>query len=153
MPREHRKRGRRAEQKKRKLEEEQEETHNEAADADEEPETKRQKHHDDVAHTGDGDELLAESIDMVPSKPEMPFYGMLVEEEHNYFRQAEERLELNDFTDPEDRSLFLASVYREAQGKELRMACSQSSSRLLERLIHLSTAAQLKQLFVALTEQ
>jgi len=150
MPREHRKRGRRAEQKKRKLEEE---ADNEAAHADEEPETKRQKHHDSTAHTGDGDELLVESTEVIPSKPEMPFYGMLVEEEHNYFRQADERLELNDFADPEDRSLFLASVYREAKGKELRMACSQSSSRLLERLIQLSTAAQLKQLFVTFTEQ
>jgi len=150
MPKEHRKRGRRAEQKKRKL---QEEADDEAADGGEEPETKRQKHLEEAAHTGDGEQLFAEWTEDAPSKPEMPFYGMLVDEEHNYFRQADERLELNDFADPEDRSLFLASVYREAEGKELRMACSQSSSRLLERLIQLSTAAQLKQLFRTFTEQ
>lgn len=148
MPRENRKRGRRAGQKKRKLEQE----------GGEEPQSKRQKH-DDAAEEPDymaleGDEqLVEETTDPSPSKPEMPFYGMLVEEEQNYFRKAEERLELNDFTDPEDRSLFLANVYREAEGKELRMACSQSSSRLLERLIQLSTAAQLKQLFAKLTGQ
>lgn len=148
MPRERKKRGRRAEQKKRKLEE----------DGGEEPESKRQKHNDAAEEPGfmplgGCEEWVEEPTERRLSKPEMPFYGMLVEEEQNYFRKADERLELNDFTDPEDRSLFLANVYREAEGKELRMACSQSSSRLLERLIQLSMAAQLKQLFAKFAGQ
>jgi len=132
MPKDNKKRGRRSHEKKRKLD-----------DPDvEEPQSKRQRHHDadflPLAEDEDWEQTLL---------PEMPFYGMLDESEQNYFRQADERLELNDFTDPEDRSLFLANVFQEAEGKELKMACSQSSSRLLERLIQLSTTAQLRQLF------
>lgn len=148
MPRENTKRGRRAEQKKRKLGE------HEGG----EPESERQKHDEaaeepDYMALEDGQEWMEKTTERALSKPEMLFYGMMVEEEQNYFRKADERLELNDFTDPEDRSLFLANVYREAEGKELRMACSQSSSRLFERLIQLSTAAQLKQLFAKFTGQ
>ncbi|KAM3081254.1 Nucleolar protein 9 [Clarireedia jacksonii] len=66
---------------------------------------------------------------------ERPFYGLLEDEEQEYFRRADELLELNDFPSAEERSLFLANVYREAKGKELKLACSQSCSRLMERLI------------------
>ncbi|KAI0998578.1 Nucleolar protein 9 [Podosphaera aphanis] len=78
---------------------------------------------------------------------ERPFYGMLEDEEQEYFRHADEMLEVNNFPDEEQRSLFLASVYREAENKELKIACSQSCSRLMERLILLSTAEQKKKLF------
>lgn len=76
-----------------------------------------------------------------------PYYGQLEDEEQEYFRHADQLLELNDFPSDEDRSLFLANVYREAEGKELKIACSQSCSRLMERLIILSTADQKKKLF------
>jgi|SRR5215469_11705145 len=131
MPKDNKKRGRRGDKNKRKLDD---------PDA-EEPEGKRQRHHDtDFLPPAEGE-------DWEQPQPEKPFYGMLDEGEQNYFWQADERLELNDFTDPEDRALFLANVFHEAEGKELKMACSQSSSRLLERLIQLSTTAQLGQLF------
>ncbi|TAQ85546.1 hypothetical protein B7494_g6139 [Chlorociboria aeruginascens] len=76
-----------------------------------------------------------------------PFYGMLEDEEQEYFRRADELLELNDFPSQEERSLFLSNVYHEADGKELKIACSQSCSRLMERLILLSTVEQKKKLF------
>jgi nucleolar protein 9 len=76
-----------------------------------------------------------------------PFYGLLSEEEQEYFRRADELLELNDFPSDEDRALFLANVFKEAEGKELKIANSQSCSRLMERLILLSTPAQKKKLF------
>ena len=138
MPREKKKRGRRADKKKRKLDE---------LDA-EEPQGKRQKRLD-ADETADFLPLVeGEDWEQYGTQAAEPrFYGMLDEGEQNYFRQADERLELNDFAGPEDRSLFLANVFHEAEGKELKMACSQSSSRLLERLIQLSTAAQLRQLF------
>jgi nucleolar protein 9 len=79
---------------------------------------------------------------------ERPFYGLLEDEEQEYFRRADELLELNDFPSAEERSLFLANVYREAKGKELKIACSQSCSRLMERLILLSTTEQKKKLFM-----
>ncbi|KAL2072119.1 hypothetical protein VTL71DRAFT_11462 [Oculimacula yallundae] len=78
---------------------------------------------------------------------ERPFYGMLEDQEQEYFRRADELLEQNDFPSEEERSLFLANVYREAEGKELKIACSQSCSRLMERLILLSTTEQKKKLF------
>ncbi|KAI9724611.1 MAG: Nucleolar protein 9 [Chrysothrix sp. TS-e1954] len=78
---------------------------------------------------------------------ERPFYGNLDDEEQEYFKRADDMLEVNNFGNPEDRQLFLANVYKEAAGKELKLACSQSCSRLLERLILLSSPNQLKTLF------
>lgn len=80
---------------------------------------------------------------------EREFFGMLADEEQEYFRHADEMLELNDFPSPEDREMFLQSLYREARGKELKLASSQSCSRLMERLILLSNARQKKRLFGA----
>ena len=78
---------------------------------------------------------------------EKPFFGMLDDDEQEYFKRADNMLEANSFGDDEERSLFLANVYREAEGKELKIAQSQSCSRLMERLIQLSTPSQLKKLF------
>jgi len=71
---------------------------------------------------------------------------MLDEQEQEYFKKADDMLELNQFESPEDRQIFLASVWNEADGKELKMATSQTS-RLLERLILLASEDQLKSLF------
>ncbi|KAL7960662.1 armadillo-type protein [Trichoderma compactum] len=80
---------------------------------------------------------------------EREFFGMLADDEQEYFRRADEMLELNQFPTPEERDIFLQSVYREAKGKELKVASSQSCSRLMERLIQLASTAQKKQLFEA----
>ncbi|RKF79087.1 Nucleolar protein 9 [Golovinomyces cichoracearum] len=76
-----------------------------------------------------------------------PFFGLLLDEEQDYFRRSDELLELNDFPDEEQRSLFIANVLREAENKELKIACSQSCSRLMERLILLCSTEQKKKLF------
>ena len=88
-----------------------------------------------------------ESLDGAYPYGDRPFFGMLDEEEQEYFKRADNMLETNAFGDHEERSLFLSNVYREAEGKELKIAQSQSCSRLMERLIQLSTPAQLKSLF------
>ncbi|CAM1504252.1 Fc.00g018430.m01.CDS01 [Cosmosporella sp. VM-42] len=80
---------------------------------------------------------------------EKEFFGMLADEEQEYFRRADELLELNQFPSTEDRDVFLENVYKEAEGKELKLASSQSCSRLMERLIQLSNTAQKKRLFEA----
>lgn len=85
--------------------------------------------------------------------PAIHFYGMLDDEEQEYFKRADSMLELNQFANAEERNLFLASVYKEANGKELKIANSQSCSRLLERLICISTPSQLKTLFQKFTGQ
>jgi len=138
MPREHKKRGRRGEASKRKAEEE-------TGDAS----PKRQRLDEDRGH----DRIpLDENYGPPAGAPasgnsDTPFYGLLDEQEQEYFHRADDMLESNQFADAEERSLFLENVYKEADGKELKMACSQSSSRLLERLILLSTPDQLKRLF------
>ncbi|CAI4214664.1 unnamed protein product [Parascedosporium putredinis] len=83
------------------------------------------------------------------SAGEAQFFGLLSDEEQEYFRGAAEVLELNDFAAPEDRAVFVENVFKEAQGKELKLACSQSCSRLMEKLILLSNKAQKKHLFEA----
>ncbi|KAK3321626.1 armadillo-type protein [Apodospora peruviana] len=80
---------------------------------------------------------------------EREFFGMLADEEQEYFRRADELLELNDFPTAEERNIFLQNVYNEAKGKELKLASSQSCSRLMERLILLSNTRQKKRLFGA----
>lgn len=153
MPKELKKRGRRMEGTKRKHEEAEEE-HTFPQD------TKRQKSVEAGQHElengqdyvplpqGDGDGDPMEDV-MQSAYPTLdtPFFGMLDEEEQEYFKHADEMLEMNSFEDAEQRQLFLANVWREAEGKELKIANSQSCSRLMERLIQLSTPAQLKGLF------
>ncbi|KAI0397522.1 pumilio-family RNA binding repeat domain-containing protein [Xylariaceae sp. FL0594] len=78
---------------------------------------------------------------------ELEFFGMLSEEEQEYFRSVDEQLDIDNFPSQEDRQLFLASVFTEARGKELKLACSQSCSRLVERLILMSNTRQKKKLF------
>ncbi|KAI0862184.1 pumilio-family RNA binding repeat domain-containing protein [Xylaria cubensis] len=78
---------------------------------------------------------------------EREFFGMLSDQEQEYFRSVDEQLDLDNFPSQEERQLFLASVFTEAQGKELKLACSQSCSRLMERLILMSNTRQKKKLF------
>lgn len=150
MPRENKKRGRRGEEKKRKLEETEEESFDAA---------KRQRVDDNSIFEQDyqplsgeqqefAQEGLENGVGQEHTRPaDMPFFGMLDEDEQEYFKRADEMLESNNFGEPEERSLFLANVYREAEGKELKIANSQSCSRLMERLIQLSSPSQLKTLF------
>ena len=155
MPRENKKCGRRGQGNKRKHDEEATEVVAEGSEA-----SKRVKLHQDTLADNDH---LAQNRDFEPldsnyhgedayppgdhEAGEKVFYGMLDEEEQEYFRKMDEMLELDNFADPEERTLFLDNIYREADGKELKMACSQSCSRLMEKLIHLSTPAQLSKLF------
>lgn len=149
MPRENKKRGRRGEEKekKRKLEEFEGEVEEDGSDM-----TKRQRMGDeqDYQPLGEQKEAFQASLgegEDVTQRPELPYFGMLDEDEQEYFKRADEMLEMNTFSDPDERNLFLANVYREAEGKELKIANSQSCSRLMERLIQLSGPAQLKTLF------
>ncbi|OAA59854.1 rRNA processing protein [Niveomyces insectorum RCEF 264] len=77
------------------------------------------------------------------------FFGLLSEDEQEYFRRADGLLALNEFDTPTERRVFVANVFQEARGKELKLACSQAGSRLLERLIQTATATQHKRLFRA----
>lgn len=147
MPKENKKRGRRMEGTKRKHEEA-EEDQNLAQDI------KRQKStEEDQNELANGDDYVplpegdGDAMEGVYPGLDTVFFGMLDEDEQEYFKNADELLEANNFEDAEQRQLFLANVWREAEGKELKIANSQSCSRLMERLIQLSTPSQLKGLF------
>ncbi|OQD77681.1 hypothetical protein PENDEC_c002G04703 [Penicillium decumbens] len=151
MPREKQKRGRRAEAKTQK----DDETKRKRDEASEDPVAKRIKSTDDNA--------LEENADYIPLVPDeqqvqqedaehggsgdMPFYGLLDTDEAEYFSRANEMLEANQFQDAEERGLFVESVYQEANGKELKIACSQGCSRLMEKLISMSDVRQLRRIF------
>lgn len=137
MPKEHRKRGRR-EEKKRKREDE---------ETFDEPYKRRKSEDAEEVGKYDGGGVGQEEGVPYAGPGELPFYGLLDEDEQEYFKRADSMLEVNQFADSEERDLFLANVYKEASGKELKIANSQSCSRLMERLILLSTPAQLKALF------
>ena len=141
MPKEHKKRGRREQKRKREIENgTQQVTKRHRIDTGLEAVDFKLDIDQSLSAEGEGTEGR--------SKPgEMPFYGMLDDEEQEYFKQADNMLELNQFPTSEDRELFLANVYTEARGKELKIANSQSCSRLMERLILSSTSSQLKTLF------
>lgn len=116
------------------------------------PEGSTSKRRKSVVDTNEGDGFTAmdvqdESLDGAYPRPERPFFGVLDDEEQEYFKRADDMLETNAFSDAEERNLFLSNVYREADGKELKMAQSQSCSRLMERLIQMSSPAQLQTLF------
>jgi nucleolar protein 9 len=155
MPREQQKRGRRAEKKAEK--DESKRKFEEAPDA---PVAKRLKPSADEADETNNAAGFEENEDYISldqgEKPEgevpddsgdMVFYGLLDEEESEYFSRANEMLELNQFQDAEERSLFVDSVYSEASGKELKIACSQGCSRLMEKLISMSNPQQLRRIF------
>ncbi|KAJ5749044.1 uncharacterized protein N7511_010740 [Penicillium nucicola] len=158
MPREKEKRGRRAEKKSQK--DESKRKFEEATDvpvakrmkpsADEADETIEQQHdeafeqNEDYIPLDQGDEMDTQGPE---ESGDTPFYGLLDEEESEYFSRANEMLELNQFQDAEERSLFVDSVYSEASGKELKIACSQGCSRLMEKLISMSDARQLRRIF------
>lgn len=141
MPKEHKKRGRREEKKRKREEEEQATASKRQKSEDAEEEVKI------IVDGGDGVGPEEGYQEHAPRPWDLPFYGLLGEDEQEYFKRADSMLELNQFANPEERNLFLANVYNEASGKELKIASSQSCSRLMERLILLSTSDQLKNLF------
>jgi len=144
MPKEHKRRGRREEQKKKRKREQD----------DPEAAPKRRRTSLEIGHEPTVDDQAPpppppqdDAVEGVPRPEAMPFYGMLDDDEQEYFKRADEMLELNQFDGPDERSLFIESVWKEASGKELKIANSQSCSRLMERLILLSSPSQLKDLF------
>ena len=92
-----------------------------------------------------GDDFVA--LDSTPNVTEMPFLGLLTQEDQEYYSNINKKLILNDFESDEDRTNFIHAIYRESSGKELKIASSQSSSRYLEKVIAESNSSQLETLF------
>jgi hypothetical protein len=148
MPQPNKKRGRRMSGKKRKLDGDLDDD----AGLAESSAKRRKSSAEDFGGGGEGVDFITdvtgdESLAAAYPPLDKAFFGVLDEQEQEYFKNADAILEANDFPDPEQRDLFLANVYCEADGKELKIAQSQSCSRLMERLIQLSSPSQLKNLF------
>ncbi|KIV96380.1 hypothetical protein PV10_00261 [Exophiala mesophila] len=150
MPQEKKKRGRREEKK----------TKRKAEDQPERPSKKSRS--DDVYNpenaeapltvSGDaGDDYIGFDLQPAPGvhapsfEPE--FHGLLDPQEQEYYASVNSKMVADDFESDEDRALFIQAVYRETQGKELKVASSQSCSRYLEKIILRSTPSQLRRLF------
>lgn len=142
MPREKQKRGRRAEAKATK-----DTSKRKRSEAPDDPDAKRLKPSTGSEPNQEADYITLDEGQNEATSGEMPFYGLLDAEEQEYFSRANEVLQLNQFEDSVERRLFVDSIYREANGKELKIACSQSCSRLMEKLIAMSDVHQIRRLF------
>ncbi|ETI24827.1 hypothetical protein G647_04197 [Cladophialophora carrionii CBS 160.54] len=106
----------------------------------------------EVAVSGDaGDDFIGFNIEqprgVEEPQEEAQFYGLLEPQEQEYYANVNNKIVANDFESPEDRGNFIDAVHRETEGKELKVASSQSCSRYLEKIIMLSTPEQLRRLF------
>lgn len=154
MPREKQKRGRRAEAKK-QADDHKRKRDPEAVEVAVAKRQRLQEQKEDYIQPpqeenapGNGDDYIPlEQGDEPAPIDDTPFFGLLDSDEQEYFNRANQTLELNQFDSDEDKKLFIDSVLEEANGKELKIACSQSCSRLMEKLIDKSDANQLKHLF------
>lgn len=81
------------------------------------------------------------------SKEDQVFFGLVDANELTYFRQAEQTLNINTFGTPEERDMFIDSVFQEAKGKELKLVTNQIGSKLMERLIFCAKLKHIHQLF------
>lgn len=75
------------------------------------------------------------------------FFGLVDSNEIDYFKQAESTLNINAFSNDEEREGFIRSVLEEARGKELKLVTNQICSKLMERLVLFATDRQLKNIF------
>lgn len=116
--------------------------------------SKRRKSHDESDEQQPDEPFMSlpfENEDMSAAYPqaEKAFFGMLDEEEQEFFKNQDRLLDDNQFSDSAERTKFLNATWKQAGGKELKLACSQSCSRLLERLMRTANPSQLKQVFQA----
>lgn len=150
MPRERKRRGRREEAKSNKRK--RDGSLESAAKRLKSDEPEDQHDPNEAAVSGDaGDDYIGFGIErpsgVQESEEEDVFHGLLDPEEQAYYSNVNTKIVANDFESAEDREIFIAAVHRETQGKELKVASSQSCSRYLEKIIMLSTAEQLRSLF------
>ncbi|EXJ60343.1 hypothetical protein A1O7_04495 [Cladophialophora yegresii CBS 114405] len=150
MPREVKKRGRRHQEKERKSKET--DRYERSAKRFKTEHIPAEETADAVAVSGDaGDDFIGFNIErprgVEEPQEETEFYGLLEPQEQEYYANVNNKIVANDFESPEDRSKFIEAVHRETEGKELKVASSQSCSRYLEKIIMLSTPEQLRRLF------
>ncbi|KAJ3066987.1 Nucleolar protein 9 [Podochytrium sp. JEL0797] len=81
-----------------------------------------------------------------PSLPDQPELGRLDPDAQVYFVSIEKMLDDNDFETDEDRLLFVQNVYKEVGQNDIKLAADPDASRVLEKLIRLSSDVQVRRL-------
>ncbi|KAK6364186.1 uncharacterized protein PV06_04361 [Exophiala oligosperma] len=149
MPRENKKRGRREEAKNKRKYEEGDSQNSKRFKATEQYGDEQVDHFDVRGNAGD--EFISFGAPHDHGHQELleedQFHGLLDPEEQEYYSNVNSKIVANDFESDEDRATFIEAVYRETDGKELKVASSQSCSRYLEKIIMLSTSEQQRRLF------
>lgn len=145
MPREVKKRGRRAAAKR--AEEEQDDVDLKVYENDEDYVT-----FDNEGGVAGGQDEENDGYDNeTPYNPldlkQMPFFGFLDDQEAEYFKTAESTLAVDAFGSPEEKLGFISGLLDEARGKELKLVTNQICSKLMERLILLANDEQIRALF------
>src|SRR5271154_2138303 len=151
MPKENKKRGRREEKKEKRKHDGPQET--DSPFKRHKIDNGLQKISEEVIVNGDeGDDYISFGVRPAPAEDEPTFYGFLTDDEQEYYANVNNKLDANDFESEEERANFIEAVHRESQGKEIKLASSQSCSRYLEKIVLLSKAEQLKGLFETFLE-
>lgn len=75
------------------------------------------------------------------------FFGLLDESEQTYFKTIDDAMIADEFEDTEQRDIFVENVFKEAEGKELKLATSPLGSKVLEQLLSRSKPEQVRDLF------
>ncbi|KAI8615692.1 armadillo-type protein [Chytriomyces sp. MP71] len=86
---------------------------------------------------------------MDPSLPDQPELGKVDPDVHVYFTSIEKMLDENEFESDEDRALFIQNVYREVGANDVKLAADSDCSRVLEKLIRMSSDIQVRRLMRA----
>ncbi|KAJ3011101.1 UNVERIFIED_CONTAM: Nucleolar protein 9 [Siphonaria sp. JEL0065] len=81
-----------------------------------------------------------------PSLPDQPELGRVDPDVQVYFMSVEKMLDDQEFETDEDRILFVQNVYREVGANDVKLAADSECSRVLEKLIRLSSDIQVRKL-------
>ncbi|KAJ3208037.1 Nucleolar protein 9 [Entophlyctis luteolus] len=95
------------------------------------------------AYYKDSDRLLPHRDPNLPNQPELGFVDPDVQV---YFLSIEKMMNEQDFPTEEDRLLFVENVYKEVGSNHIKLAADSECSRVLEKLIRLSSDFQIRRL-------
>lgn len=142
MPKEVRKRGRRAEKARQQEKEELEQ---------QQPNFEEDQQGNYIENDNDNDGYDNDGYYDDNDENQPAFFGLVDEQELDYFKQAESTLAVDSFGSMEERRGFIRNVFEETRGKELKLVTNHYCSRLIERLILIANDKQIFDLFKALS--
>ncbi|KAJ3175941.1 Nucleolar protein 9 [Geranomyces variabilis] len=73
-----------------------------------------------------------------------PYFPPMAPDEHHYFITMEKELDEKEFEDAEEKTLFVAAMFRELDGKEASVAADPDCSRVLEKMLRASNDFRLR---------